>query len=157
MSLPRGQAALGEERGLTLAEILVALAVIGIGLVGLTAVLPVSASGVQEGAQHSTAPFLAEQMIERARAAAWSAEPPVDCLGVSIGDAAPRPAGATCHGAAASGFPDETQSHAVSPTHAAVSPQDHLEPVLLDQYRSLGGHACFSTELVVRASRKGGK
>jgi 2-polyprenyl-6-methoxyphenol hydroxylase-like FAD-dependent oxidoreductase len=46
------------------------------------------------------------------------------------------------------GFPDETESAAVSPTTAAVSPQDHLEPVLLDHYRSLGGDARFSTELV---------
>ena len=46
------------------------------------------------------------------------------------------------------GFPDEAASAAVSPTTAAVSPQDHLEPVLLEHYRSLGGTACFSTELV---------
>jgi prepilin-type N-terminal cleavage/methylation domain-containing protein len=120
VSLPRGRAALGDERGLTLAEILLALAVIGIGLVGLTAVLPVSASSVQEGAQRSTATFLAEQMIERARAAAWNADPPVDCLGVSIGDAAPRPAEATCRGAIMSGFPDETQGVAGHPGYARV-------------------------------------
>jgi 2-polyprenyl-6-methoxyphenol hydroxylase-like FAD-dependent oxidoreductase len=46
------------------------------------------------------------------------------------------------------GFPDEAESAAVSPTTAAVSPQDHLEPVLLDHYRTLGGDARFSTELV---------
>ena len=46
------------------------------------------------------------------------------------------------------GFPDEAQSLAVSPTTAAVSPQDHLEPVLLDHFRSLGGEVRFSTELV---------
>ena len=46
------------------------------------------------------------------------------------------------------GFPSEAESLAVSPTTAAVSPQDHLEPVLLDHYRELGGQACFSTELV---------
>ena len=35
------------------------------------------------------------------------------------------------------------------PRRAAVSPQDHLEPVLLDHYRSLGlGEVRFSTELV---------
>jgi prepilin-type N-terminal cleavage/methylation domain-containing protein len=120
VSLSRGRTALRDERGLTLAEILVALAVIGIGLVGLTAVLPVSASGVQEGAQLSTATFLAEQMIERARAAAWSADPPVDCLGVSLGDAAPRPAEGVCPGAAASGFPDETQGVAGHPGYARM-------------------------------------
>ncbi|HET9344845.1 MAG TPA: FAD-dependent monooxygenase [Candidatus Limnocylindrales bacterium] len=45
------------------------------------------------------------------------------------------------------GFPDEDASAAVSPTTAAVSPQDHLEPVLLDHYRAVGGQASFSTEL----------
>ena len=46
------------------------------------------------------------------------------------------------------GFPSEAESLAVSPTTAAVSPQDHLEPVLLDHYRELGGEARFSSELV---------
>jgi putative polyketide hydroxylase len=46
------------------------------------------------------------------------------------------------------GFPSEAESASVSPTTAAVSPQDHLEPVLLDHYRELGGQAWFSTELV---------
>ena len=47
-----------------------------------------------------------------------------------------------------SGFPSEDDTRPVSPTTAAVSPQDHLEPVLLDHYRELGGEAWFSTELV---------
>ena len=47
------------------------------------------------------------------------------------------------------GFPDEADAARVSPTMAAVSPQDHLEPVLVDHYRSLGmGAIRFSTELV---------
>jgi 2-polyprenyl-6-methoxyphenol hydroxylase-like FAD-dependent oxidoreductase len=46
------------------------------------------------------------------------------------------------------GFPSEAESLAVSPTTAAVSPQDHLEPLLLEQYRELGGQVLFSTELV---------
>ena len=97
---------LGNERGLTLAEILVAVGIIGLGLVGLAVVIPVSSYGVQEGNQLSTATFLAEQMIERARASAWTASPPVDCVGVSSGDAAPVPTGATCVGA---GSPTATQ------------------------------------------------
>jgi prepilin-type N-terminal cleavage/methylation domain-containing protein len=96
------------EHGLTLAEVLVALAVIGSALVGLAVLIPVSAHGVQEGQQRSAASFLAEQTIERARAAVWSANPPTDCLGVSAGDRAPVPAGATCRGATAAQFPDET-------------------------------------------------
>ena len=46
------------------------------------------------------------------------------------------------------GFPDEAASRAVSPTWAAVSPQDHLEPLLVEHLRSLGGEIRFSTELV---------
>jgi len=114
---------LGNERGLTLAEILVAVAIIGLGLVGLAVVIPVSSYGVQEGNQLSTATFLAEQMIERARAVAWTYDPttPVDCLGISTANAAPVPTSvvdtsvnppvgtvaATCNGAAATQFADE--------------------------------------------------
>ena len=112
---------LANERGLTLAEILLAVALIGLGLVGLAVVIPVSSYGVQEGNQLTTATFLAEQMIDRARAAAWTATPATDCLGVSTGNAEPVPTlvvdtsanpptatiAATCGGAAATQFPDE--------------------------------------------------
>jgi prepilin-type N-terminal cleavage/methylation domain-containing protein len=107
MTRPRSCADLADERGLTLTEIVLAVAIIGIGLVGLAAVIPVSSYAMQEGGQLSTATFLAEQMIERARAAAWSADPPVDCLGLSAGDATPLPGAATCHGARTTQFPDE--------------------------------------------------
>jgi prepilin-type N-terminal cleavage/methylation domain-containing protein len=105
------------ERGLTLAEILVAVAIIGLGLAGLAVVIPVSSYGVQEGNQLSTATFLAEQMIERARSVSWTQAPAVDCLGISTGNAAPVPTevvdstpavvAATCNGVAATQFPDE--------------------------------------------------
>jgi len=101
-------ARLRSEIGLTLAEILVALAVTGVALAGLAVAVPVSSYAVQDGHQLSTATFLAEQTIERARAAAWTDSPAVDCLGVSAGDAPPIPAGATCQGAASTRFPDET-------------------------------------------------
>ena len=117
---------LGNERGLTLAEILVAVGIIGLGLVGLAVVIPVSSYGVQEGNQLSTATFLAEQMIERARAASWTASPTVDCLGISPGGASPsgppvpslvvdtsvNPPTSTintdCSGVNTTQFPDET-------------------------------------------------
>ena len=101
-------ARLGSESGLTLAEILVALAVAGVALAALAVTVPVSSYAVQDGHQLSTATFLAEQAIERARAAAWTESPAVDCLGVSTGDAAPIPTGATCRGVASTRFPDET-------------------------------------------------
>jgi type II secretory pathway pseudopilin PulG len=98
------------EGGITLAEILIALAIVGIGLVGLAAVVPISSYGLQEGNQLSTATFLAEQRIEQLKAAAWTATPAVDCLGTStswsFSDAAAAPApGGGCTPAS---FPDET-------------------------------------------------
>jgi prepilin-type N-terminal cleavage/methylation domain-containing protein len=107
----------GRESGLTLVEVLVALAVIGAGVAGLAAVVPVSTQGVHEARQLSTATFLAEQMLERTRAAAWAERPPVDCLGLSLGDAAPVPSGATCDGATSTRFPDETAGVAGAPQY----------------------------------------
>jgi prepilin-type N-terminal cleavage/methylation domain-containing protein len=80
---------IGDDAGLSLVEILVALAVIGIGLVGVAVVVPVATYGVQEGSQLSTATFLAEQRLEEVRGAPWAATPPNDCLGVSTGNTAP--------------------------------------------------------------------
>jgi Tfp pilus assembly protein PilV len=72
-----------DERGLTLAEVLVAAGIIGVGLIALLAVVPVSFYGVQQGKQMSTATFLAEQRMEDVRNAAWTTTPsPNDCLGV---------------------------------------------------------------------------
>jgi prepilin-type N-terminal cleavage/methylation domain-containing protein len=102
----RTAASLGQG-GLTLIEVLLAIAIIGIALAGLAIVVPVSSYGVQDGNQVSTATYLAEQMIERARAATWSADPAIDCLGLSTGAAAPVPTGATCPGGMATTFPDE--------------------------------------------------
>jgi 2-polyprenyl-6-methoxyphenol hydroxylase-like FAD-dependent oxidoreductase len=46
------------------------------------------------------------------------------------------------------GFPTPAESAAVSPTRPAISPQDHLEPVLVDRLRELGRTAAhFDTEL----------
>jgi prepilin-type N-terminal cleavage/methylation domain-containing protein len=101
-------AGLGDERGVTLTEIVVAVAIIGVGLIGLTVVIPVSSYGVQEGGQLSTATFLAEQLLERTRTTAWTADPAVDCLGVSTGDSAPLPTDASCHDSRTTRFPDET-------------------------------------------------
>lgn len=97
----------GDQRGLTLLEIMVAVAIIGVAVAGLGIVVPVALSGVRDGNQLSTATFLAEQALERARGAVWTASPPVDCLGLSSGDAAPVPAGATCPGVTGPLFADE--------------------------------------------------
>jgi prepilin-type N-terminal cleavage/methylation domain-containing protein len=97
-----------DEGGLTLVEVLLAVAIVGVALAGLGVVIPVAIHGVQEGNQMSSATFLAEQMMERVRSSAWTAAPAVDCLGFSAGDAAPIPIGTTCSGSTESPFPDET-------------------------------------------------
>jgi prepilin-type N-terminal cleavage/methylation domain-containing protein len=83
------------ERGLTLAEILVAVAILGIGLVGLAVVVPIASYGVQEGSQLSTATFLAEQRLEQIRNAPWTGTPANDCVG-SGANAPVVPAGVAC-------------------------------------------------------------
>lgn len=83
-----------DERGLTLAEILVATVVISIGLVGLAVVIPLSSYGVHEGNAMSTATFLAEQRLEEVRNASWTTTPAAnDCLGIG---AAAEPTSTTC-------------------------------------------------------------
>jgi prepilin-type N-terminal cleavage/methylation domain-containing protein len=84
----------GDDRGVTLAEILVATAVISIGLVGLAMVIPLSTYGVHEGNALSTATFLAEQRLEEVRNASWTTVPAAnDCLGLGSGTA---PTSTTC-------------------------------------------------------------
>jgi len=102
----RTSALLGNERGITLAEILVAVAILGLGLAALMGVVPVASFGIQDGNQTSTATFLAQQRLEQVRAAAWNLT--TDCVGLSA-DAVtpPAPSGATCGGATATTFPDE--------------------------------------------------
>lgn len=80
---------LADTRGMTLAEILVALVIISIGLVGLASVVPLSSWGIQEGNQMTTSVFLAEQRLEQLKGMRWTAPDvttlldPNDCLGSS--------------------------------------------------------------------------
>jgi prepilin-type N-terminal cleavage/methylation domain-containing protein len=124
---------LTDERGMTVAEILVALVIISIGLVGLASVVPISSYGIQEGNQMSTAAFLAEQRLEQVKTAAWTASPVVDCLGVSSnasfgGNYPPTTYTGTCHptpgGTPSTSFPDESPagSQGASPPTALANP-----------------------------------
>ena len=87
---------INNERGFSLTEILVAAALIAIGFVALLRVVPLAAAGLQQGNQQSTATQVAQQRLEQAHAAVWTAVPATDCLGVSAGNAAPLPSGAAC-------------------------------------------------------------
>jgi prepilin-type N-terminal cleavage/methylation domain-containing protein len=69
----RGQA------GFTLVELLIAVAMIGLGLTAVVAGLSYGLAGIESGAQQSAATFLAEQRIEQARAIA-AAKPDLSTL-----------------------------------------------------------------------------
>lgn len=57
-----------EESGFTLVEILVAVALLMIGLVAVMQWFPLGTAGVESGRRQSTAVFLAEQKIEQIKA-----------------------------------------------------------------------------------------
>jgi prepilin-type N-terminal cleavage/methylation domain-containing protein len=63
------QSSVGSEQsgGFTLVEILVACAIISVGLVAVAAGLGIGVEGVEAGRQQSTALFLAEQKIEQVK------------------------------------------------------------------------------------------
>ena len=67
-----------DQRGMTLAEVLVALPIITIGLIALLSAIPLSTYATQEGRQTSTATFLANQRLEQVRNAQWTATCQVD-------------------------------------------------------------------------------
>jgi len=92
----------GDRRGITLVEVIVAVGVITVGLSALLAAVPFASYGTREGYQLSTATFLANERLEQVRNARWQSEPrPVDELGVS-----PAPTSAPESGAATT-FADE--------------------------------------------------
>lgn len=89
---------LTDQRGFTLAEVLIAAVIITLALVALASVVPIAGYAVQDGNQMSTATFLAEQQLEQAKNLPWVGSPANDCLGASASStAAPTvPAGGTC-------------------------------------------------------------
>ena len=98
----QGRRVLGDERGFTLAELLAASVILSIALVALLQAIPLSAYGIQEGSQQSTAVFLANQRMEQLKNATWTAVPVADNLGVSASvTVAPANAGGVTT------FPDE--------------------------------------------------
>ena len=85
------------EAGFTLPEVLLAAMIILIAFVTLLSVIPYSSAAVQSGNQTSTATFLADQKMEEAKLAFWTASPDNDCLGLSNGNNAPSvPPGKEC-------------------------------------------------------------
>jgi prepilin-type N-terminal cleavage/methylation domain-containing protein len=61
------RSAASSQRGFTLAEVLIAVAVIGIGLAAISMGFGIATSGVEVGRQQTTAVLLAEQRVEQLR------------------------------------------------------------------------------------------
>jgi Tfp pilus assembly protein PilV len=74
------QSLLSGERGLTLAEILPALALLSLGLIAMISLLPPAASGIREGEHRSRAIFLASQQLEHIRHGVGRSTPDTDPL-----------------------------------------------------------------------------
>ena len=87
---------LQDERGITLAEVLMAAAIIGIGLVGLLTVVPISSFAVYEGNGLTTATFLANQKMEEIKNGVWMQIPVNDCVGLSAANGNVAPTSNTC-------------------------------------------------------------
>lgn len=84
-----------------LTEVIVAIAIVATGFTALASSIPTTAVAVGEGAQLSTATFLAAARLEEVRGAVWSATPPLDRLGLSTSPLAAPQSGGTIT------FPDE--------------------------------------------------
>jgi prepilin-type N-terminal cleavage/methylation domain-containing protein len=66
---------IANERGMTVVEVLVAVAIIGIGLTAVATGMTLGTSGITTGQQETIATFLAEQRIEDVKAFALSTNP----------------------------------------------------------------------------------
>jgi type II secretory pathway pseudopilin PulG len=84
-----------DRRGMTLAEIFVALGVIFVGLIALAAVAPLATSQVGEAQLKTTATFLAQQRIEQIKNSQWTENQDLMCAGnaacnTALGEVAPQ-------------------------------------------------------------------
>ena len=68
----RAHRPLGDQSGISLIEILFAIALIGIGLAAVAAAFPAALSGVEAGQQQTTATFLAEQRLEQIKGTVYA-------------------------------------------------------------------------------------
>ena len=100
-----------EESGFTLVEILVAMAILMIGLLAVMQWFPLATAGVDTGRRQSTAVFLGEQRIEQIKA--WSLS-----TGAGQGFATVVQGGACCANdafGAIPGYPEYSRTVTISP------------------------------------------
>jgi hypothetical protein len=67
--------------GMTVAEVILAAAIITVGLLALIAAMPLSTSQIGEANLKTTATFLAQQRMEQIKNARWTTVPAADTLG----------------------------------------------------------------------------
>jgi type II secretory pathway pseudopilin PulG len=122
-----------DQAGMSLAEILVACVIIGIGLVGLLSAVPTASYGIQEGRQLSTATFLANQRLEQVRNAQWTQCPVAAAAAGTLGVSASASVAPTF--GAITTFPDESPMAAPYGDYTRrvritdVQPADPCDPV----------------------------
>jgi type II secretory pathway pseudopilin PulG len=94
-----------DERGLTLIEVLIAVAITLVGLIALIGVMPLALSHIGQSNLRTTAVFLAQERLEQVKDAVWSCRGPegppplpyVDQVGLSNpATSAPTDTVATC-------------------------------------------------------------
>jgi hypothetical protein len=83
--------------GLTVGEVLIALAILLVGLMALAWVIPVPTAQITGSSRKTTAVFLAQERLEQVKNAQWSTTPALDNMGGSGSDGS----------AAVANWPDE--------------------------------------------------
>jgi len=94
-----------EESGFTLVELLVAIAILMIGLVAVMQWFPLGTAGVESGRRQSTGVFLAEQKIEQIKAWALSVTPGQGFSTLTAGGTCFTAANGPCRNEAFNGIP----------------------------------------------------
>ncbi len=143
-ALSRWQSRRGQA-GFTLAEIMVALAIISVGLIAVSAGFGYGVDGVEAGRQQSTAVFLAEQRIELAKGLAMRQPNLVQLTAANL------PA-SEAYGTIA-GAPSYRRTTTITPVNIAGPPPvvgARVDVVVL--YRPVTGRGVLTTERQVSLS-----
>jgi hypothetical protein len=74
-------AILRESAGMTVAEVMISIGIITVGLLSLLAAMPLSTSGIAESNLKTTATFLVQQRLEQIKTATWTTVPATDEIG----------------------------------------------------------------------------
>ena len=130
--------------GFTLAEILVACAILSVGLMAVATGFGIGVDGVEAGRQQSTAVFLAEQQIERAKALGMRQTGLVQLV---IGTELPA---SEAYGSIPNAPPRYRRTTVITPVLAGVFNGKQVDVVVF--YRPVTGRGVLTTERSVSLS-----